>query len=126
MIGEDRFAPGKWQVEAWMESDQGSTRGHAGATLTDTVTLTPEQAREPPATVFFSHFYHGAKNPDVRFTDGRVEGRFHQDRVDDIAAHEVPITGTYSRDSFRVSFGYQAFGMTVRQAVEGKLVEPAR
>lgn len=121
----DRFAPGTWHLEAWMESEAGSTRGVAGATLTDVVKLTPEQAMAPPAAVFFRHFYHGANNPDVRFADGRVEGSFHQGRVDDISAHDVPISGSYARDHFRVTFGYKAFGMTINQVAEGKLVEPA-
>ena len=121
----DRFAAGTWQLEGWLESDLGSARGHPGATLKDTVKLSAEQAASPPATVFFSHFYHGARDVEVRFRDGRIEGRFHQDRVDDIAAHDVPISGTYSRDRFQVTFGYKAFGMTFNQVVEGKLVAPA-
>ena len=121
----DRFAPGTWQMEAWLESDAGSARGDPGATLHDTVKLSPEQADNPPASVFFNYFYHGAKNPDVRFKNGKVEGSFHQGRVDDIAAHNVPITGTYSRDRFRVTFGYKAFGAGIDQVVEGKLVKPA-
>ena len=119
----DHFAPGTWHIEAWMESNQGSTRGQPGATLTDTVKLTPEQAREPPATVFFSRFYHGVGKGDIRFSGGRIEGSFHQPGVDDISAHEVAVTGTYGSDHFRVTFGYQAFGMTMNQVAEGRLVE---
>ena len=121
----DRFAPGKWQLEGWMESDQGSTRGKPGATLSETVDLTAEQAKYPPVTVFLSRFYQGVANGDVRFAGGKVDGSFHQRGVDDIAAHDVAISGTYGRDHFRVTFGYKAFGMTVNQVVEGKLVEAA-
>lgn len=117
----DHFTPGTWHIEAWMESEVGSTRGNAGATLTDIVKLTPEQASGSPAQVFFTHFYHGAKSPDVRFENGRVEGSFHQDRVDDISAHDVAISGTYGRDHFRITFSYKAFGMTINQVAEGKL-----
>jgi hypothetical protein len=125
-MGGDHFAPGTWHIEAWMESAQGSTRGQPGATLTDTVKLTAEQASEPPVAVFFSRFYHGAGTGDIRFRGGRIEGSFHQRAVDDISAHEVPVTGTYDSEHFRVTFGYRAFGMTMNQVAEGKLIEPLR
>ncbi|MFL6726795.1 MAG: hypothetical protein ACJ8FS_09815 [Sphingomicrobium sp.] len=125
-MGEsDRFAPGKWQLEAWMESDQGSTRGKPGATLSDTVDLTAEDAADPPISVFFSHFYHGVENGNIRFARGKVEGSFHQRGVDDISAQDVSVGGTYGRDHFHVTFAYKAFGMTINQVVEGKLVEAA-
>lgn len=126
MGGGDHFAPGKWHIEAWMESDQGSTRDQPGAAQTDDVNLSAEQAKYPAATVFFSRFYHGVQNGDIRFTGGKVGGSFHQKGVDDISAHDVPVTGTYDSEHFRVTFGYKAFGMAVSQVVEGKLVEPAR
>lgn len=120
----DRFAPGKWETETWMEAGGRSTRGAPGATLRDTVTLTPADAAHPPAAVFFGRFYHGARNPRVTFANGRIKGGFHQGRVDDIAAHDVTIDGTYGRDRFRVTFVYRAFGMPIDQVVEGRLVAP--
>ena len=122
---EDRFAAGTWRLEGWMESEQGSTRGQPGNIAPYTVKVTQEAAELPPVTVFFSHFYGREDFSNIRFENGRVEGSFNQGRVDDIAGHTVPITGTYSRDRFDVTFEYTAFGMKVRQVVQGRLVEPA-
>ncbi len=125
MNADDRFYPGKWRVEGWMESSQGSIRGSAEEIQPQIVQLKPEQAKQPPGAVFFSYFYHGVpRDADVNFRDGNVSGSFHQKGVDDIAAHYVKISGTYSRKNFRVTFGYQAFGMTIDQVVEGKLIDP--
>lgn len=118
----DRFAPGTWQLEASLEGPQGSARVQPDPNQSDTVQLSAAEARFPPSTVFFTHFYHGAHKGDIRFDRGRVSGSFEQPRVDDIAGHNVPITGTYARDRFRVSFTFKAFGMDIRQVVEGRLV----
>jgi hypothetical protein len=113
----DQFDPGKWQVKGWMESDQGSTRGQPGA-RTDTVNLTPQQAQNPPANVFFSQFYQGERSwSDVSFRGGKVSGSLHHGQV------EVPLSGTYGRDYFRVNFGLGASGTGISQVVEGKLVD---
>jgi hypothetical protein len=122
--GGDRFAPGQWQVESWMESGGRSARGAPGASMTDMVTLSAADAAYPAAVVFFGRFYHGARNPEVTFANGNVSGGFRQGRVDDIAAHDVAIRGTYGRDRFRVTFTYQAFGMPIDQVVEGRLIAP--
>lgn len=118
----DRFAAGTWQIEGWLEGPQGSARGQPGATQTATVQLSETEARLPPATVFFTHFYHGAHKGDVRFENERIAGSFDQPRVDDIAGHNVPIEGTYTRDRFQVSFAFKAFGMEIRQVVEGRVI----
>lgn len=120
----ERFAAGTWHIESWMEGPQGSARGQPGATQTDTVRLSAVEARLPPATVFFTHFYHGVSNAAVRFENGRIAGSFEQPRVDDIAGHNVPISGTYARDRFTLSFTFRAFGMDIRHVVEGRLVAP--
>ena len=120
----DRFAAGTWQVDAWMESDAGSGRDMPGVHQKDTVKITKEDERWPAATTFFTRFYHGAKG-DVRFANGKVEGQLDQGRVDDIAAHTVPVTGTYGRDRFHVTFEFTVFGTKARQVVEGRLVTPA-
>jgi hypothetical protein len=125
MDSGDRFAPGKWKTEAWMESDQGSTRGQTGGSQTETVELSTEDAGNPPAAVFFSRFYHGVSDGDIRFSGGKVDGTFHQKRVDDVGEHDVAVSGTYGPDRFHVVFAYKAFGMTINQVVDGKLVEPA-
>jgi hypothetical protein len=121
MDGGDGFAPGKWQLEGSMESDQGSSSGQAGGNQTDTVDLTADQAKNPPAKVFFSQFYHGERDwRNVSFHDGNVSGSLHHGRAD------VPVSGTYARDHFRVTLHYTGFGTTVDQVIQGKLVEPAR
>jgi len=126
MDPNDRFAPGKWRVEAWMESGGHSTRGSEGEIKPQTVDLTAAQASQPPLAVFATYFYHGIPNDaDIRFRGGEVDGTFHQKGVDDISAHDVTISGTYGPDNFRVTFGYRAFGMPFDQTVEGKLIEPA-
>ena len=125
MDSGDRFAPGKWKTEAWMESAQGSTRGHAGGSQTETVDLSARDASNPPAAVFFSRFYHGVSDGDIRFNGGRVDGTFLQKRVDDVGEHDVAVSGTYGSDRFRITFAYKAFGMTINQVVDGTLVEPA-
>src|SRR4051812_26721264 len=72
MDANDRFAAGKWQLEGWLETGQGSAGGQPGA-QTDTVTVTPEQAENPPAKVFFSQFYQGERNwSDVTFGGGKI------------------------------------------------------
>ena len=110
----DRFAAGKWQVEGWLESGQGTTQGQPGAQA-DTVNLTPEQAGNPPAAVFFSGFYHGEQDwSDVSFRGGKVSGSLHHGRVD------VPLSGTYGRDHFRIALDFKG----TSQVVEGKLVDP--
>jgi hypothetical protein len=119
-MGEnDRFGPGKWQLEGWMESDKGSGRGDPGAQI-ETIKLTPEQAESPPVEVFFSRFYQGERDwTKVSFRDGEVGGSLRHGQVD------VPISGTYSDNHFRVTFGFNASGLGISQVVEGKLVEPA-
>lgn len=113
----DHFAAGEWEVEGWLE-----TAGHEGKAdpIRQTVTLSPERAALPPASVFFGEFYHGVKNADVRFEDGVVEGSYQQGRVDGIAAHAVRISGTYSADSFDISFDLGATGLPVVQRVQGR------
>jgi hypothetical protein len=117
MSGGDSFAAGKWQVEGWLESGQGSTRGTPAAGSPDMVTLAPAQAAAPPAAVFFSQFYHGEQEwPDVSFSKGKVSGSLHHGRTD------VPVSGSYARDHFQITLRY---GGSVDQVIEGKLVEPA-
>jgi hypothetical protein len=116
----DRFASGKWELQGWMESDRGSTAHDPGAMQTDTVDLTAKQAANPPASVFFSEFYHGEKDwSDVSFRDGNVSGSLHHGQTD------VPVSGTYTRDHFRVTLRYAASTTAVDQVVEGKLVGPS-
>lgn len=113
----DRFGAGKWELEGWMESDQGSTRDVPGAVQTDTVDLSAQQADDPPASVFFSRFYHGEKEwSDVSFHNGEISGNLHKGRTD------VPLSGSYGPDHFKVTFH---FGGNFEQVVEGKLTEPA-
>jgi len=117
MNSSDGFAPGTWKVEGWMESGGVSTRDSPGAVTAETVEVTPAQAAYPPASLFFSQFYHGEKDwSGVSFDSGKVSGSLHHGQSD------VPLTGIYARDHFRVALG---FGGGVEQVVEGKLVEPA-
>ena len=112
----DGFAPGKWQVEGWLESGQGSTQGTPAAGAAQTVNLTKDQAANPPETVFFSNFYNGEKDwSNVNFRNGNVSGSLQHGQA------STPVSGTYSRDHFRVTL---SFGANVDQVVEGKLVEP--
>lgn len=123
--GDTRFAAGTWQVEGWMESELGSTRGQPGNIEPYQVRVSKEAAELPPAAVFFSKFYGREDFSNIRFENGRVEGSFEQGLVDGIGGHTVPVTGTYARDRFEVAFQYTAFGTKVRQIVRGRLVEPA-
>jgi len=125
---EDRFRPGTWQLDCWLESQLGSTRDIPGAHMKDTVRLKPDDASWPPATVFFNFFYHGVRFADgdeVRFENGSVQGRYKQRGVDDIPATVVTITGNYAPDSFQICFESPVFGLNTRQMVEGRLVEQA-
>jgi hypothetical protein len=115
MDSNDRFGAGKWRLEGWMESAQGSTQGQPGS-QEETVDLTPDQANNPPAAVFFSGFYQGERDwSDVSFSGGKVGGSLHHGAVD------VPVLGTYARDHFRVKLDFKG----AKQVIEGKLVEPA-
>ena len=118
----DRFAAGKWELQAWFEAD--GNPGKAGL-QTHIVEISASDAAYPPASVFVTRFYHGVKDADLNFSNGQVSGNFQQRPVDPIAGHNVPITGTYASDRFSITFEYQAFGMKLRQKVEGKLTEPA-
>lgn len=119
MDSGDRFASGRWQLQGWMESDQGSTARVPGAIQTDTVDLTAKQAGNPPASVFFSQFYHGEKDwSDVTFHDGNVSGSLRHGQTD------VPVSGSYTRDHFRITLRYAASTTAVDQVIEGKLVAP--
>ncbi|QNM83885.1 hypothetical protein H8M03_06100 [Sphingomonas sabuli] len=122
---QERFAAGTWQVDAWMESDLGSTRDVPGAMQSEKLELGRKAADNPPEVVMFREFYHGMQRADVTFKDGRIEGSFAQPAVDDIAAHDVPISGTYGRDRFRLKLRFSAFGTGIDQIVEGRLVTPA-
>ena len=126
MRSDDQFAPGKWRVEAWMELDGQSTRGSPGEIKPEILDLTREQAAQPPAAVFAGLFYAGIPNEaDISFRDGKIDGTFHQRGVDDVAAHDVKISGDYDPKHFHVTFGYRAFGRGYDQIVEGDLLEPA-
>lgn len=126
MRADDQFAPGKWRVEGWMEVDGQSSRGSPGEIKPQIVDLSPQQVSQHPGAVFVTYFYHGIPNDaDISFRDGKIEGTFHQRRVDDIAAQDVKISGAYSPRHFRVTFGYRAFGRGFDQLVEGDLIEPA-
>ena len=115
----DQFEAGTWDLQGWMTSNQGSTQGQPGA-QTDRVMLTPQQAANPPAAVFFSQFYHGEQDwSDVRFRDGTVSGSLHHGKSD------VPLSGTYGRDHFQVTLSFGSSGSGFSQIVEGKLVSPA-
>lgn len=115
MDSNDRFGAGKWELEGWFETDQGSTQGQPGSP-TDTVNLTKDDASNPPAAVFFSEFYHGERDwGDVRFSGGEVSGSLHHGKTD------VPLSGTYARDHFLVKLDFKG----TKQLVEGKLVDPA-
>jgi hypothetical protein len=126
MRTDDQFAPGKWRVEGWMETGGISTRGREGEIKPQIVNLTPEQVAQHPGAVFFTYFYHGVpKDAEISFRDGKIDGTFHQRRVDDISAQDVKISGAYGPKHFRVTFGYGAFGTAFDQVVEGELIEPA-
>ena len=114
------FAAGTWERKVWLEAPNGSTEP---ATFTGEVTK--EEAAQQPAAIFFSEFYPTAKTADVRFEDGQISGSYDQSGVDDIAAQAVPISGTYSRDEFRVTLDFSVHGTVVREVIEGRLVDPA-
>jgi hypothetical protein len=127
MRADDRFAPGKWRLEAWAETGGISTRGREGEIKPQIVDLTAEQAAQNPRAVLFTYFYSGVpKDAEINFRDGKVDGTFHQKSVDDIAAHDVKIRGTYSPTNFHITFVYRAFGADLEQQFEGKLIDPAR
>jgi hypothetical protein len=109
-----------------MESGGRSSRGSPGQVRPQTLDLGPEQAAQHPGAVLFNYFYSGVpKDADITTRDGKIDGTFHQRRVDDIAAQDVKISGTYDPRHFHVEFGYGAFGTPFDQIVEGQLVEPA-
>ena len=122
----DRFAPGEWKLEGWMESSQGSTRGQPAAGPIETVKLSEADSNMPPAAVFFSRFYQGVRKGDVRFEEGKVEGTIERPGMDDISAATVPVSGTYARDKFHVTATFNLYGIEGRQIIEGRLVSPPR
>lgn len=121
----DEFAPGTWAIEGWLESGGVSGQGKPSEHQTHTVKLSQQSASRRPVEVFFTEFYGRENIANISFKDGRIAGSFEQGRVDDISGHNVPISGTYSRDKFDVTFRYKAFGQEIRQIVRGKLVSPS-
>ena len=124
-MSEDRFRAGTWLLEAWGESQMGSTKGSPGM-MTDKVKLSEDDAAWPPGTVFFNRFYHGVRNQqgELRFANGEVEGHYEHPGMDDIGPGTVTIRGTYTPTSFHVRFGQRVFGIDMEQVVEGRLAEP--
>ena len=121
-VGDDRYAPGTWELESWMEME-----GHSDVTphQTDTLRLTPEMAGFDVRTVTFSKFYHGQAAANVVFEDGTISGHLDQAAVAPFPAHEQAVSGTYGADRFEMRITMPPIaGTQAYQVVRGRLVEP--
>ena len=118
----DRFAPGTWELEAWMGAE-----GQSQTTprQKDTAKLSPQLAEQDPRTVMFNAFYHGVKSGDVVFENGTISGHIDQQAVAPFPAHQQEVTGTYSADAFAMRIAMPAIGgVQSYQFVTGRLVKP--
>ena len=119
---QDRFAPGTWELEAWM--------GVEGQTQTtprqkETAKLSPQLAEQDPRTVMFNAFYPGVKSGDVAFENGTISGHIDQQAVAPFPSHQQEVTGTYSADAFAMRIAMPAIGgVQSYQLVTGRLVKP--
>lgn len=119
---EDRFAPGSWELEAWM-----GVEGQSQTTprQKDTAKLSPQLAEKDRQTVMFNAFYRGVKNGDVAFENGTISGHIDQQAVAPFPAHQQAVTGTYSADAFDMRIAMPAIGgVQSYQFVTGRLVKP--
>lgn len=119
---EDRFAPGIWELEAWMGVEGQST---TTPRQKDTAKLSPDLAKYDARTVMFSAFYHGVKSGDVAFENGTISGHIDQQAVAPFPAHQQTVTGTYSTDRFEMRIAMPSIGgVQSYQFVTGRLVKP--
>ena len=118
----DRFQPGTWELESWMEVDG---RSEAISGQVDTVRITPEMADFGAKPVFFSSFYHGQGGVNVTFADGIISGNFDQQAVAPFPAHQQAVEGWYAPDAFEMRIAMpQIAGVQTYQVVQGRLTEP--
>lgn len=116
----DRFAPGTWELEAWM-----GVEGQSNTTprQTDTVKLSPQVAQRDPRSVMFSQFYHGQTGANVIFENGTISGHLDQHAVAPFRAHRQAVSGTYSAEAFAMRIELpEIAGMQSYQFVTGRLM----
>lgn len=120
-LGGERFAPGTWELEAWL-ADAAQTR--PTPRQRDTVKLSAERAQRPMQRVMFGEFYQGVQGGEVSFKDGIIAGHLDQQAVAPFEAHQQIVTGTYSADRFEMRIAMpMIMGVQTYQFVTGRLVK---
>lgn len=118
----EHFAPGTWEV---VEQQESLATGSATEPTTHSVALSAEQAAAPVARTFGT-FYRGIEDlSQIRFVDGRIEGHYAQAGVDDLPGQTVPVVGSYSPRHLDVMLDFTGHGMTIRQTIRARLIQPA-
>jgi hypothetical protein len=115
---EDRFAPGKWELQSWME-----VTGRSGRVEPQTTSakLSPQLADKGAQAAMFSEFYRGIKSGDVTFENGAISGHIDQPAVAPFPAHQQAISGTYSAEAFEMRITMpKVAGVQSYQVVTGK------
>ena len=122
ILGETyAMQPGTWEVRAWMENNQSP-----GTKIEEQVLnqeLSPQAAQGPVASIVFGQFYNGSSPEHIQADAGRISGYLEQRAVAPYQAHQQPVTGSYTDDSFKVVIEIPV-APGVSQVVEGRLVEP--
>ncbi len=119
---EERYLPGTWELEGWMEVDG---HGETGQRQTDTVRITPEMVGFSVQAVTFSKFYHGQTGENVVFENGEISGFLDQQAVAPFPAHRQEVLGWYRPDAFELRITMPPIaGTQAYQVVTGQLVQP--
>lgn len=120
--GGERFAPGTWELEAWL-ADAAQTK--ATPRQRETIKLSPERAQRPMLRVVFGEFYQGVRGGEVTFKNGIIAGHLDQQAIAPFEAHKQTVTGTYAADRFEIRIAMpKIMGVQSYQFVTGRLVKP--
>lgn len=113
--------PGTWEIRTWLENSQSPGTRIEEQVLSES--LSPQVAKRPVVSIIFGQFYHGQSPEHIEAEDGRITGYLEQNAVAPFQAHEQPVTGRYTDDSFEIVIEIPV-APGVSQVIEGSLVEP--
>jgi hypothetical protein len=116
----DGLQAGSWTLSATLGTPQGMGPGREPP-LTVRHCLRAEQAEIPARDAILSMASRsGCRNDNARIERGTISGALTCPGMDDIPEHQEQISGSYTRNSLRITIDMPVFGLVARQTIEGR------
>jgi uncharacterized protein DUF3617 len=111
---------GKWTLSTTLGTPLGMGAGREPP-LVIPLCLGAERAEMPVGDVILSMASRGQCGTDgARFERGTISGALRCRGMDDIPEHQEQISGSYGRNSFRITIDMPVHGAVVRQTIEAR------